>query len=64
MDSEKLSIYDIIHGMFWSINNAKALIDDAELLIENGRIARTFVISQLASEEIGKALILYNLYMH
>jgi len=63
MDSEKLSIYDIIHGMFLSIDNAKALIDDAELLIENGRIARTFVISQLASEEIGKALLLYNLYM-
>lgn len=63
MDSEKLSIYDIIHGMFLSIENAKALIDDAELLMDNGRIARTFVISQLASEEIGKAFILYNLYM-
>lgn len=63
MESEKLSIYDIINGMFLSIDNAKSLIEDAELLLKHRRFARTFVISQLASEEIGKAFILYNLYM-
>ena len=52
MEFENLSIYDIINGMFLSIDNAKALLDDAELLYQNGRIARTFVISQLANEEI------------
>lgn len=63
MNFEELDIYEIVHGLFLTLDNAKSLIEDAQLLFSNNRIARTFVLSQLANEEIGKAFILYNLYM-
>jgi AbiV family abortive infection protein len=42
-----------------SLINAQTLIDDGDLLLENGRYPRASVLYQLANEESGKALLSY-----
>jgi AbiV family abortive infection protein len=42
-----------------SLINAQTLIDDGDLLLENGRYSRASVLYQLANEESGKALMSY-----
>ena len=44
------------------LENASELIKDAELLFENKRFARTHTLTQLAIEEIGKSMMLYEFY--
>lgn len=39
-----------------AIENAKSLIDDAELLKANGRLSRAYTLYQLSIEEVGKAI--------
>ena len=43
-----------------AIENAKALIEDACLLLEHGRWPRAYFLSVAGIEEIGKALIAYD----
>ena len=42
-----------------SLENAKDLITDADLLKENNRIPRAYTLYQLATEEVGKAIYCY-----
>jgi AbiV family abortive infection protein len=63
MEIEKLDIFQIINGMFLTLENVRDLIDDAEILLKHKKVPRAYVIAQLANEEIGKAFILYNVYM-
>ncbi len=61
---EKLTIGEIKNGIELSIENAFELIADAQLLFENERFARSYTLSQLAQEELGKSIMLYNFYMN
>ena len=47
-------------GIDKTLKNAKALLDDANFLLENKRYARAYTLYQLSIEEGGKCLILYN----
>ena len=40
-----------------SVQNAKSLIEDAELLKQNNRFQRAYTLYQLAMEEVGKSVI-------
>ena len=42
------------------LENAEALIDDAKLLIQNGRIPRAFALCVLSVEELGKIVLLFD----
>jgi len=42
-----------------SILNSEDLISDAELLLDNNRLARAYALFQLAIEEAGKAMDVY-----
>lgn len=57
-----IGIDKIKNGMNYCIENSKQLITDAELLLENNRFPRAYSITQLAIEEIGKAMMLYGIY--
>ena len=46
-------------GINLCLENANDLISDAELLLENKRFQRAYTLFQLASEEVGKALLIY-----
>ncbi len=58
---------ELVNGYNLSMENAKALIDEAELLAKNNRLSRAYTLYQIAIEEIGKCVILYqailDLYM-
>jgi len=60
--NEKIDISEIKKGIKFSIDNAFELIEEAEILFENKKYARTYSLSQLALEEIGKSVILFDLY--
>lgn len=57
-----IQINEIRNGINCCLENALELISDAEILIINERYARAYSISQLAIEESGKAMMLYELY--
>jgi AbiV family abortive infection protein len=43
-----------------SISNSEDLISDADLLLDNNRLARAYTLYQLALEEAGKAIDIYS----
>jgi AbiV family abortive infection protein len=49
---------EILNGIPKIIDNAKALLDDANLLYENKRFERAYSVYQLSIEEIAKAFFL------
>lgn len=54
LTKEKLFI-----GVKKALLNAESLMEDAKLLQENKRFARSYTLFQLAEEEIGKAFMVY-----
>ncbi len=60
--NNSIDISEIKNGMKSCLENASELIKDGELLFENKRFARTHGITQLAIEEVGKAMMLYSFY--
>ncbi|MDG4714883.1 AbiV family abortive infection protein [Winogradskyella marincola] len=60
--NSSIDISEIKNGMKSCLENASELIKDAELLLENKRFARTHTLTQLAIEEIGKSMMLYEFY--
>jgi AbiV family abortive infection protein len=60
---ENVDIMQVTNGFFQSYDNAISLIEDADLLFQNNRYTRAFSLSHLANEEIGKAILLFNLYI-
>lgn len=57
-----IKINEIKKGIRCCIENANDLIYEAEVLLNNKIIARTHSLSQLAMEEAGKSMMLYDLY--
>lgn len=57
-----IKISEIKIGIKCCLENAADLIQEAELLFKNRRFARTYSLTQLALEEIGKSMMLYDLY--
>jgi len=53
-----LSIDVIEEGRVKVVENARELIEDAELLMENGRAARAYCLAYLAYEELAKIPVL------
>jgi len=60
---KQVSILTIKDGIIKSADNALELIKDASLLIENKRYIRSYSLSQLALEKVGKSLMLYTFYV-
>ena len=60
--NENIKISEIKKGIELSIENSFELLRDAEILFENKRYARAYSLSQLALEEIGKSVILFDFY--
>src|SRR3989442_2589930 len=56
--SDPLTIDQTVQGVTAAIENADQLIDDAKLLLKNGRYARAFSLAVLAEEETAKVLLL------
>jgi AbiV family abortive infection protein len=52
----------IVRGMEVIDGNSRELLDDAKLLLENGRYARALSLSVIALEESAKKSLLYALY--
>jgi AbiV family abortive infection protein len=57
-----ISINEIRNGINCCLENSLELISDSELLLINDKYARAYSVSQLAIEEAGKAMMLYELY--
>jgi len=57
-----IKISEIKIGVKNCLENATELIQDADLLLKNRRFARTHSLTQLALEEVGKAMMLYEFY--
>ena len=57
-----IQINEIRNGINCCLENSLELISDSELLLINDKYARAHSISQLAIEEVGKAMMLYELY--
>jgi len=57
-----IKIDEIKKGIRCCVENANDLIYEAEVLLRNKIIARTHSLSQLAMEEAGKSMMLYDLY--
>lgn len=55
----KLSEQILIEVCQKSLENARELIGEADLLKENQKIARSYTLYQLATEEVGKAIYCY-----
>jgi len=49
---------ELLDGAKKSLENAKELIDEGNLLFDNGKYARAFTLSQLSIEEIGKSSLI------
>jgi len=60
--NENIKISEIKKGIELSIENSFELISDAEILYENERYARAYSLSQLALEELGKSIMLFDFY--
>ena len=54
----KIYYKQLITGIKKSEENASELIEDANILLENNRFARSFTLFQLAIEEIGKCALI------
>lgn len=50
----------IIEGAIKTILNAQQLCDESEILHSHGKFARSFTLSHLAREEMGKSMMLYS----
>jgi len=48
-------VRELVRGSVAAANNARCLVDDAELLFGAGRLARAYSLAGLAVEEVGKA---------
>lgn len=51
---------DLLIAVSKSILNSEDLISDADLLLDNNRLARAYALYQLAIEEAGKAMDIYS----
>lgn len=60
--NENIRIIEIKNGIELSIENSFALIKDAEILFQNDRYPRAYSLAQLALEEIGKSVMLFDFY--
>jgi len=63
MNLEPIPDDEIKKGILITINSAQSLIQDGKLLYTNNRFARAFSMFQFASEELGKALILFDILL-
>lgn len=61
--TDSIQLPEVKKGLKYCFENSLALIQDAELLFENDSYARAYSITQLAIEEIGKARMVFDLYM-
>ncbi|MCP8309426.1 MAG: AbiV family abortive infection protein [archaeon] len=55
---KELSLEEIELGRAKALANARALIEDAEILFAAGRYPRSFAMAHLACEELGKVIML------
>lgn len=62
--NKKIKISEIKKGIELSIENSFELINDAQILFENERYARAYSLSQLALEELGKSIMLFDFYQN
>ena len=56
----KINTNELIVGLRKSVENAKELIEDGNLLLNNKRFARSFTLFQLAIEELGKSNMIFH----
>jgi AbiV family abortive infection protein len=63
MDLELVQEDEIKKGLLMTISNSNSLIEDGRLLFANQRYPRAFTMFQFASEELGKALILFDILL-
>jgi AbiV family abortive infection protein len=54
-----IDIEEIFYGIKKALSNSIELVDDAEYLLQNNRLARAYSLFQLGIEEIGKVSMLY-----
>lgn len=54
-----LKARDIIEGALKTVRNAQQLCDESELLHQHKMFARSYALSHLAREEIGKSAMLF-----
>jgi AbiV family abortive infection protein len=54
-----LKAAELDEGYRKSLENARELLADAELLLDHGRVPRAYCLGQLACEEVGKAQMLF-----
>lgn len=57
MRLNKLDYFDAIQA---SLENAKELIEEAEILVNHDKIARAYTLFQFSIEEVGKASLIFN----
>ena len=50
---------NLIDGILKTLRNAQELCDESEILLKNGKFARSYTLSHLAREEFSKCFILY-----
>lgn len=58
-----IELDSVIEGIYLTLDNCKELIIDAKLLLSEDRFSRSFSLAQLANEEVGKAVLLFYLYV-
>lgn len=58
--SNKITNETLITGIIKSEENAKELIEEANILLDNNKLARAFTLFQLAIEELGKCAMITN----
>lgn len=58
-----ISLSTLKSGILKAADNAIDLVNDASVLIENKRYIRSYTLSQLALEEVGKSSMLYGFYV-
>jgi len=64
MNLKLISDNEIKKGVLLTVKNAESLIDDGKLLYTNKRFPRAFTLFQLASEELGKALLFFDILLN
>lgn len=55
---------DYFEAIRKSLANARELIDEAEILVQNKKIARAYTLFQLSIEEVGKAFLTFNFVLN
>jgi len=60
--SPSIKFNEVKKGIYCCFDNSSELISDAELLFLHKRYPRAYCLAQLSLEEIGKAMMLYDLY--